>query len=110
MPHNNEIKTDSNHSEQVPSVTEVAETNDRSKSDVQAKPGNKSNWLGSVFGVVSASASAVGNAAGSAGSAIVNTASAVGNAAGSAGSAIVVNTASAVGNAAGSAGSAIANT
>jgi uncharacterized protein (DUF697 family) len=109
MPNNNEINTDSTHSEQVPSVTEVAETNDRSKSDVPAKPGNKSNWFGSVFGAVSASASAVGNAAASAGSAVFDTASAVGNAAGSAGSAIV-NTASAVGNAAASAGSAVFDT
>jgi len=113
---NNEIKTDSTHSKEVPSA-EVAETNDRSKSDVQAKPEDTSNWFGSVFGAVSASASAVGSAAASAGSAIVDTASAVGNAAASAGSAIFVNTASAgsaivdtasaVGNAAGSAGSAI---
>jgi uncharacterized protein (DUF697 family) len=109
MPDNNEIKTDSTHSEQVPSVTEVAETNDRSKSNLPAKPEDTSNWFGSVFGAVSARASAVGNAAASAGSAIVDKASAVGNAAGSAGSAIV-NTASAVGNAAGSAGSAIVNT
>ena len=106
MPDNNEIKKDSTHSEEVPSATEVAETNDRPKSDVQAKPEDTSNWFGSVFGAVSASASAVGSAAASAGSAIVDTASAVGNAAASAGSAIV-DTASAVGNAAGSAGSAI---
>ena len=110
MPDNNEIKTDSTHSEEVASVTQVAETNDRSKSNLPAKPEDTSNWFGSVFGAVSARASAVGNAAASAGSVIVNTASAVGNAAGSAGSAIVVNTASAVGNAAGSAGSAIVNT
>jgi uncharacterized protein (DUF697 family) len=106
MPDNNEINTDSNHLEQVPPATEVAKTIDRSKSDVQAKPEDTSNWFGSVFGVVSARASAVGSAAASAGSAIVDTASAVGNAAASAGSAIV-DTASAVGNAAGSAGSAI---
>ena len=102
---NNESKKDSTHSEEVLSVTEVSETKDRSKSEVQAEPGDKSNWFGSVFGAVSASASAVGNAATSAGSAIVDTASAVGNAAGTAGSAIV-DTASAVGNAAASAGSA----
>ncbi len=106
MPDNNEINPDSTQSEEVPSATEVAETNDRSKSDVQAKPEHTSNWFGSVFGAVSASASAVGNAAASAGSAIVDTASAVGSAAASAGSAII-DTASAVGNAAGSAGSAI---
>ncbi|MEG4574346.1 hypothetical protein QUA56_16875 [Microcoleus sp. N3A4] len=102
---NNESKKDSTHSEEVLSATEVSETKDRSKSEVQAEPGYKSNWFGSVFGAVSARASAVGNAATSAGSAIANTASAVGNA----GSAIV-NTASAVGNAASSAGSAIVNT
>ncbi|MEG4394975.1 hypothetical protein [Microcoleus sp. BROC3] len=102
---NNESKIDSIHSQEVLSATEVAETKDRSKSEVQAEPGDKSNWFGSVFGAVSATASAVGNAVGNAGSAIVNTASAVGNAAGSAGGEIVVNTASAVGNA----GSAIVN-
>ena len=105
----NEIKNDSTHSEEVPSAIEVAETNDRPKSDVQAKPEDTSNWFGSVFGVVSASASAVGNATASAGTAIVDTASAVGNVAASAGSAIV-DTATAVGNAAGSAGSAIFDT
>ena len=109
MPDNNEIKIDSTHSEAVPPATEIAETNDRSESEVQAEPGDTSNWFGSVFGAVSASASAVGNAAASAGSAIANTASAVGNAAASAGDAIV-NTASAVGNVAASAGSTIANT
>ena len=109
MPDNNEIKKDSTHSEEVPSATEVAETNDRPKSDVQAKPEDTSNWFGSVFGAVSASASAVGSAAASAGSAIVDTASAVGSAAASAGSAIF-DTASAVGNAAASAGSAIVDT
>ena len=103
---NNESKRDSTHSQEVLSVTEVAETKDRSKSEVQAEPGDKSNWFGSVFGAVSARASAVRNAAASAGGTIVNTASVVGNAAGSAGGAIVVNTASAVGNA----GSAIVNT
>ncbi|WP_293123859.1 restriction endonuclease [Microcoleus sp. bin38.metabat.b11b12b14.051] len=117
MPNNNETKTDSTHSEQVPSVIEVAETNDQCKSDVQAKPEDTSNWFGSVFGAVSASASAVGNAAASAGSAVVDTASAVGNVAASAGSAIVDTAsavgnaaASAVGNAAASAGSAIVDT
>ena len=99
---NNESKRDSTHSEEVLSATEVSETKDRSESEVQAKPGDKSNWFGSLFGAVSATASAVGNA----GSAIVNTASAVGNAASSAGGEIVVNTASAVGNAVGNAGSA----
>jgi HJR/Mrr/RecB family endonuclease/uncharacterized protein (DUF697 family) len=108
MPDNNEIETDSTHSEAVPPATEIAEK-ERSESEVQAEPGDTSNWFGSVFGAVSARASAVGNAATSAGSAIVNTASAVGNAATSAGSAIV-NTASAVGNATASAGSAIVNT
>ncbi|MEG4089915.1 restriction endonuclease [Microcoleus sp. Pol12B4] len=103
---NNESKIDSTHSPEVLSATEVSETKDRSKSEVQAKPEDTSNWFGSVFGAVSASASAVGNAAVSAGSAIVDTASAVGSAAASAGSAIV-DTASAVGNAAVSAGSAI---
>ena len=104
----NETKKDSTHSQEVLSVTEVAETKDKSKSEVQAEPGDKS-WFGSVFGAVSASASAVGSAAASAGSAIVDTASAVGSAAASAGSAIV-DTASAVGNAAGTAGSAIVDT
>ncbi|WP_333125534.1 restriction endonuclease [Microcoleus sp. Pol11C3] len=106
---NNESKIDSTHSQEVLSATEVSETKDRAKSEVQAEPGGKSNWFGSVFGAVSASASAVGNAAASAGSAIVDTASAVGNAAGSAGSAIV-DTASAVGSVAASAGSAIVDT
>ncbi|MEG4984830.1 restriction endonuclease [Microcoleus sp. BR0-C5] len=106
---NNESKIDSTHSQEVLSATEVSETKDQSKSEVQAKPEDTSNWFGSVFGAVSATASAVGNAAASAGSAIVDTASAVGNAAGTAGSAIV-DTASAVGNAAVSAGSAIVDT
>ncbi|UNU25777.1 hypothetical protein [Microcoleus vaginatus] len=106
---NNESKRDSTHSEEVLSVTEVSETKDRSKSEVQAEPGDKSNWFGSMFGAVSASASAWGDAATSAGSAIANTASAWGDAAASAGDAIV-NTASAVGNAAASAGSVIVNT
>jgi uncharacterized protein (DUF697 family) len=102
---NNESKIDSTHSQEVLSVTEVAETKDRSKSEVQAEPGDKSNWFGSVFGAVSATASAWGDAATSAGSAVANTASAWGDAAASARDAIVVNTASAVGNA----GSAIVN-
>ena len=106
---NNESKIDSTHSQEVLSATEVSETKDRSKSEVQAEPGDKSNWFGSVFGAVSATASAWGDAATSAGSAVANTASAWGDAAASAGDAIV-NTASAVGNAAASAGSVIVNT
>lgn len=53
---------------------------------MQSEPGDTSNWFGSVFGVVSAKASAVGNAMTSAGGAIANTASVVGNVAASAGS------------------------
>ncbi len=108
MPDNNEIETDSTHSEAVPPATEIAEK-DRSESKVQSEPGDTSNWFGSVFGVVSAKASAVGNVAASAGSTIANTANAVGDAAGNAGSAIV-NTVSSIGNVAANAGDAIVNT
>jgi HJR/Mrr/RecB family endonuclease/uncharacterized protein (DUF697 family) len=108
MPDNNEIETDSTHSEAVPPATEIVEK-DRSESKVQSEPGDTSNWFGSVFGAVSAKASAVGNVAASAGDAIANTANAVGDAAGNAGSAIV-NTVSSIGNVAANAGSTIANT
>jgi hypothetical protein len=40
---NNESKIDSTHSQEVLSATEVAETNDRSESEVEAEPGDKSN-------------------------------------------------------------------
>lgn len=105
MPDNNEIKIESDRPKAVPPATEIAETKDRSASEAQAEPQDTSNWLGSAWGVVSAGASAVGNAVASAGSAIANTASAVGDVAGNAGGAIA-NTASVVGNAAASAGSA----
>ncbi|MCU0544116.1 MAG: restriction endonuclease [Oscillatoriaceae cyanobacterium Prado104] len=108
MPDDNEIETDSNHSEAIPPAIEITETNDRSESQAQAASQDTPNWFGSVFGAVSASASAVGNTAASATNAIVNTASAVGNTAASATSAIA-NTASAVGDAAGNAGGAIVN-
>jgi HJR/Mrr/RecB family endonuclease/uncharacterized protein (DUF697 family) len=108
MSDNNEIETDSTHSEAMPPATEITENNDRSESEAQAESQDTPNWFGSVFGAVSASASALGNTAASATNAIVNTASAVGNTAASATSAIA-NTASAVGDAAGNAGGAIVN-
>ncbi|NJM60910.1 MAG: hypothetical protein HC849_13005 [Oscillatoriales cyanobacterium RU_3_3] len=98
MPDNNEIETDSTHLEAIGSPTEIAEK-EPSEPTAQAQSKDKSNWFNSIIGTISASASAVGNAAANAGSAIANTAE---NAVASAGNAIA--------NTAASAGSAIANT